>query len=238
MNSPFITMHHPEKDTLFVTASPSPFHRFVWDKQGNKLDIPEGWDCLKPGDAAVTKMLKSLGPTWTATRKKGRKTFSDGVWASEEHIAEARRIVAEKRADPGYAKKREADLKRREKKQAAYELKFHEALIQWLAFHPRYKAEAEKMAGLICAHAVPVGSGTVARTERIPIEDRAAAAVMAWMRHETTAYDHMHIPLVKGKRREVRRELAAQSKQVLSAYRQGLEINKANCPLFSILDGK
>jgi len=210
----------------------------VWDKQGNKLDIPEGWDCLKPGDAAVTKTLKSLGATWTATRKKGRKTFSDGVWASAEHIAEARRIVAEKRADPGYAKKREADLKRREKKQAAYESEFHEALIQWLDFHPRYQAEAGKMATLIVAHAVPVGSGTVARTERIPIEDRAAAAVIAWMRHATTAYDHMHIPLVKGKRREVRRELAAQSKQVLSAYRQGREINEASCPLFRALNGK
>ncbi|MDF7824710.1 DUF2293 domain-containing protein [Pontiellaceae bacterium B12227] len=224
-------MEHPENQTLQVTASPSPYHRFVWDKQNNKLDIPEGWDCLKPGDATVTKTLKSLGPTWTATRKKGRKTFSDGVWASAEHIAEAKRIVAEKRTAPGYAKKRASDLKRREKKQAEYEISFHEALLKWLNFHPRYQAEAEKMAKLIGEHAVPVGSGTVARTERIPIEDRASAAAIAWMRHSTTAYDHMHIPLVKGRRREVRRELAQQSKKVLAAYRRGLDVDRDLCPL-------
>ncbi|MDZ8119506.1 DUF2293 domain-containing protein [Pontiella agarivorans] len=224
-------MKDPEHETLLVTSSPSPFHRFVWDKQGRRLDIPEHWDCLKPGDAAVTKTLKSLGPSWTATRKKGRKVFSDGVWAPAENIAEAKRLVAEKRAAPDYARKREADLKRRERKQAEYEVMFYEALLNWLDFHPRYQAEAEKMAKLICAHAVPVGSGTVARTERIPIEDRASAAVIAWMRHATTAYDNMHIPLVKGRRREVRRELAQQSKKILSAYRQGRDIDRDLCPL-------
>ena len=89
-------MSIPENETLLVTSSPSPHHRFVWDKQGNRLDIPEGWACLKPGDAAVTRTLKSLGPSWTATRKKGRKTFSDGVWAPTENIEAARRIVSEK----------------------------------------------------------------------------------------------------------------------------------------------
>lgn len=224
-------MEQPEHQTLLVTSSPSPHHRFVWDKQGSKLDIPEGWDCLKPGDAAVTKTLKSLGATWTATRKKGRKVFSDGVWAPAENIAEARHIVAEKRADPCYAKKRAADLKRREKQQSEYEADFYQAVLKWLNFHPRYQSAAEKMAKLVSDHAVPVGSGTVARTERIPIEDRASAAVIAWMRHQTTAYDQMHIPLVKGRRREVRRELAEQSKRVLSAYRQGREIDRDTCPL-------
>jgi hypothetical protein len=224
-------MERPEKETLLVTASPSLFHRFVWDKQGKKLDIPKDWECLKPGDAAVTKALKSLGPTWTATRKKGRKTFSDGVWSSAENIEAARRIVAEKRAAPGYAKKRETDLKRREKKQAEYENSFYDALLKGLDFHPRYQTEAEKMARLICEHAVPVGSGTVARTERIPLEERASAAVMAWMRHQTTAYENMNIPLVKGRRREVRKELAQQSKDILSAYRSGDNIDKETCPL-------
>ncbi len=231
-------MERPENETLLVTSSPSPHHRFVWDKQGNRLDLPEGWDCLKPGDAAVTRTLKSLGPTWTATRRKGRKTFSDGVWAPANNIAEARRIVAEKRAAPGYARKREADLKRREKKQAAYEVSFHEALLKWLNFHPRHQADAGRLARLVCAHAVPVGSGTVARTERISIEERAAAAVIAWMRHQTTAYDEMRIPLVKGRRREVRRELAAQSKKLLAGYRAGRDIDVSSCPLARALQSE
>lgn len=224
-------MEQPENETLLVTASPSPFHRFVWTKQGERLDIPSGWDCLKPGDAAVTKTLKSLGVTWTATRKKGRKVFSDGVWAPAENIEKAQHKVAENRVAPGYAKKRETDIKRRENKQVKYENNFYEALLKWLNFHPRYQAEAEKMAEVVCKHAVPIGSGTVARTERIPIEDRASAAIIAWMRHQTTAYENMNIPLVKGRRREVRRELAQRSKKILSAYRRGDDLDGTNCPL-------
>ena len=81
------------------------------------------------------------------------------------------------------------------------------------------------------AHATPVGSGTVARTERIPVEERAAAAVIAWLRHQTTTYDSMTIARVKGKRREVRRELAEQSRRLLARYRAGEPIEPAQCVL-------
>jgi hypothetical protein len=91
------------------------------------------------------------------------------------------------------------------------------------------------MARLIADHAVPVGSGTVARTERIPIDQRAEAATIAWMRHQTTGYDHMRIPFVKGKRREVRRMLAQHSIQLLKLYRQGRAIDEAICPLAQVL---
>jgi hypothetical protein len=70
----------------------------------------------------------------------------------------------------------------------------------------------------------------VARTKRIPVEQRAEAAVIAWMRHETTAYESMAIPRVKGKRREVRRMLARRSKELLSRYRRG-EPASDDCPL-------
>lgn len=49
---------------------------------------------------------------------------------------------------------------------------------------------------------------------------RAEAATIAWMRHQTTAYDDMTIPREKGKRREVRRMLAKRSKHLLQQYRQ------------------
>jgi hypothetical protein len=77
----------------------------------------------------------------------------------------------------------------------------------------------------------------VARTRRIPVEQRAGAAVIAWMRHRTTAYDHMTIPRVKGKRREVRRMLAAQSKALLDAYRAGRPVDTARCPLQRAVSG-
>jgi hypothetical protein len=63
------------------------------------------------------------------------------------------------------------------------------------------------------------------------VEERAEAAVIAWMRHQTTAYDHMTIERVKGRRREVRRMLAERSRALLDAYRAGREVDPAGCPL-------
>jgi hypothetical protein len=70
----------------------------------------------------------------------------------------------------------------------------------------------------------------VARTKRIPVEQRAEAAVIAWMRHKTTAYESMAIPRIKGKRREVRRLLARRSHDLLEAYRLGSPAPEG-CPL-------
>jgi hypothetical protein len=91
------------------------------------------------------------------------------------------------------------------------------------------------LAFAIAAHAVPVGSGTVARTQRIPIEQRAEAATIAWLRHATTAYDSMSIPRVKGMRREVRRMLADRSRQLLGRYRRGEAIEAGTCILHRAL---
>ena len=217
--------------TLTVRSAPHPKFNYVVTEDGQKLDIPADWACLKPGDAAVTRTLKTLGPSWTAVRKKGRKTFSDGVWAPRANIAKAQALIAEKRADPAYARKRAADLKRRQEKQCHYQVSFQQALLQWLDFHPRYNLLAEQLAEIIAAHATPVGSGTVARTERIPLAERAGAAAIAWLRHQTTAYESLKIARIKGRRREVRRQLAQQSMRLLSAYRQGEQVVSETCPL-------
>jgi hypothetical protein len=90
----------------------------------------------------------------------------------------------------------------------------------------------------VAEQATPVGSGTVARTQRLPLERRVEAAVLAWMRHRTTAYDGMAVPRVKGRRREVRRLLAEQSRALLEAYRAGKVIDPLACPLRQALDGQ
>ena len=102
--------------------------------------------------------------------------------------------------------------------------------MAFLAFHNKHSKLADRLAKIVTNHATPVGSGTVARTERIPIEKRAEAAVIAWMRHQTTGYDGMVIPRVRGKRREVRRMLARRSHELLASYRRGDSIPDA-CPL-------
>lgn len=227
-------MNEETYQTLIVSPCSGSKHRLVLTSDGKELEIPADWDCLPPGDAAVTKVLKGLGPTWTVQVKKGRKTFSQGVWAPKENLEEAISGVEKKRSDPKYQKRLLADRQRREVKQEQYVEDFEAAVLQHLNFHSRYRELAQNMSRLITVHATPVGSGTVARTQRIPIEKRAAAAVTAWMRHETTAYDSMKIARIKGERRSVRAELAQASRQLLENYRQGRE-PEASCPLVKAL---
>ena len=124
---------------------------------------------------------------------------------------------------------------RRAQVQEAYAEEFRDTVLRFLDFHPVFQSEGAALAELISAHAVPVGSGTVARTERIPVEDRAAAATIAWLRHQTTAYDGMVIPREKGRRREVRRMLAQTSIRLLAGYRAGRLPDREHCPLAAAL---
>lgn len=202
----------------------------VLTESGELITPPENWAFLPAGDAAITRSVKAKGATWVVQVRKGRRTISQGIWAEEAHIIASREEVAARRSTPEYARTRQRDKARREAKQQAYVVEFFTEVVRFLDFHPRYETEAQKLSKLITDHATPVGSGTVARTERIPVEKRAEAAVIAWMRHRTTAYDSMSIPRIKGKRREIRRQLAAKSVEILQAYRLGRDA-KENCPL-------
>lgn len=211
-------------------VAPGSREGLVKTEDGTELPVPDGWALLPPGDAGWTRRVKAGGPTWTVKQKKGRRTFSLGVWADGKRIQEVKRQLDAERSTDSYAKRRTADAARREKKQTAYVQDFHAAVIAFLNFDPRYHDLEQKMAQAVTRHATPVGSGTVARTARIPIERRAESAVIAWLRHQTTAYDDMKIPRVKGKRREVRRMLAEQSRKLLRQYRSG-EPTSDECPL-------
>ena len=171
------------------------------------------------------------GPSWSIKEKRGRKVFSRGVWAPAEHIDRIKAELEAERSDPRHARKQEADRARRGREQAAYAAEFEAAVLAFLGFAPRHAALARRMAAAIAAHAVPVGSGTVARTQRIPVERRAEAATIAWLRHQSTAYDSLKIPRVKGMRREVRRMLADESRALLRRYRSGEAIDPSACVL-------
>jgi len=213
-----------------LDVSPGIRERTVIFPGGRIEEVPADWELLPPGDAGLTRRVKAAGPSWTVKEQKGRKTFSRGVYADASTIARIREELDAERSTDAYTKRRAADAKRREKKQDEYVDTFRDAVLHFLNFARRYHDIADKMATAITEHATPVGSGTVARTQRIPVEQRAESAVIAWMRHQTTAYDHMKIPRERGKRREVRRMLAQQSRQVLNAYRSGEDAG-LGCPL-------
>lgn len=210
--------------------APGPTPNSVCAADGKVFNVPNGWILLPPGDAALTRRVKAASDHWVVAEKKGRRVFSKGVWASEVTIERVRTELEAERATEGFAKKRDADAKRRAKAQVEHVEEFTGAVMKFLAFHPTHSELAERLAKMVADHATPVGSGTVARTKRIPVEQRAEAAVIAWMRHQTTGYDSMKIERVKGKRREVRRMLAQRSKELLHQYRRG-ETSQAKCAL-------
>lgn len=203
----------------------------VRDETGALLPVPKGWVLLPPGDAALTRRVKAGGPVWTMQEKKGRKTFSLGMYAPADRIAQLRAALENEREDPAYTRKLEQGRQRRARAEANYAVEFQAEVLAFLDFAPRYKTLADAMAKAIAAHATPVGSGTVARTQRIAVDRRAEAATIAWLRHATTAYDSMQIARVRGLRREVRRSLAQQSRALLERYRRGEQISEDSCPL-------
>ncbi len=219
-----------------IMYGPGPTPGTVKAPSGEVLTPPSDWALLPPGDAGLTRRVKAAGPHWVVAEKKGRKVFSKGVWADGAVIARLKAEREVEQASDGYVRKLEAGARRREKVQAEYVEDFHGAVMAFLAFPPVHADLAARMARQITDHATPVGSGTVARTQRIPVEERAEAAVIAWMRHQTTGYDDMVIPRVKGKRREVRRMLAKRSGQLLARYRRG-EAAESGCPLQQALVG-
>ena len=212
------------------TFTPGPTPNTVRAADGSVVAVPGGWILLPPGDAGLTRRVKEAGDHWVVAEKKGRKVFSKGVWTAAATVERIRAELAAERATESYAKKKVADARRRDQAQAEYVEDFHGAVVAYLAFDPVYADLAHRLARAVTEHATPVGSGTVARTKRIPVEQRAEAAVIAWMRHQTTAYDSMKIARVRGQRRDVRRLLAQRSKDLLVRYRRG-EASADDCPL-------
>jgi Uncharacterized conserved protein (DUF2293) len=217
--------------TLAPTADP----RVLMAPDGSLLRPPTGWACLPPGDAGLTRRVKASGPSWSVLEKRGRKLFSKGLWAPEVNIEAARSAIAAERSTAGYTQKLAASRARRERAQATYVATFESEVLKFLRFAPVWLAAGHALARLVAEHATPVGSGTVARTERIPVAERAEAAVIAWMRHQTTAYDNLQIPRVAGKRREVRRALAQVSRAILDLHRKDAAHAIRVCPLCTAL---
>ena len=131
----------------------------------------------------MTRRVKAAGDHWVVAENRGRKVFSRGIWTSAETIERIRVDLEAERSTEGFARKKEADARRREKAQAEYVEDFFGAVVTFLAFHQNHADLADRLAKAVSDHATPVGSGTVARTKRIPVEQRAEAAVIAWMRH-------------------------------------------------------
>ncbi|HZK97348.1 MAG TPA: DUF2293 domain-containing protein [Prolixibacteraceae bacterium] len=199
-------------------------------EKGEILVPPASWIFLPAGDAGITRKVTAKGVFWRVEVKMGRRTISQGIWAPATTVEQAHDEVNAVRLTDEYKKKRVSEINRRDKKQELYDAEFCKVVEDYLGFDTMYNPMEKILARAITIHAIPIGSGTVARTKMISIEERAAHAVIAWMRHETTAYDNVKIARIKGERRAVRRGFAQESVVLLANYRLGRGISD-NCPL-------
>jgi hypothetical protein len=81
--------------------------------------VPEGWVLVPPGDAALTRRVKLAGEhwivaeNWIVAEKEGRKVFSRGIWTAAKTVERIRADLDAERSAESFAKKKEADVKRR-----------------------------------------------------------------------------------------------------------------------------
>lgn len=137
------------------TFTPGPTATTVRAADGQVLTAPEGWILLPPGDAALTRRVKEAGDHWVVQEKKGRKIFSKGVWAPAATIDRIRAELEVDRSTAGYAKRREADARRRDKAQAEYVEDFFETVVTFLCFHEHYRDLAHRLARAVTDHTTP-----------------------------------------------------------------------------------
>ncbi|MEG1979659.1 MAG: DUF2293 domain-containing protein [Victivallaceae bacterium] len=195
------------------------------------IPIPAGWGFAPSGDAALTRRIKAGNEYYQLVHHKRNRLENLGIYAPQQLIEQIQADLVAERNSETYRKKLDSSRRHREKQQLEYSAEFTQAVADFLNFAPCYKEYELKFATVVAKHATPVGSGTVARTKMISVPERAEAAVIAWMRHQTTAYDEMKIARIKGERRSVRRELAEQSRKILTHYRCGDKIDFESCPL-------
>ena len=162
----------------------------LWNPEHGSVELPDGWEFLPAGDTFVTRKVKSVGVYWIAWRPRGRNRPHRrklGLFAPAAVIAPpAPRRSRRRRAG---ARQREVNARHRDKVEDAYRSEFAAAVVSWLAFAPEHAALADQIATSAADRAVVVGSGRVGRTRLLPLEERAALAARAAIRHQSTDYD-------------------------------------------------
>ena len=161
----------------------------LWHPERGELTQPDGWGFLPAGDAFVTRRVKAAGVYWVLFRPKGRREHRRqlGLLAPADAIASAR-IEADTTASRR-DRERVASTRQRDKNEARYRAEFTDAVMRWLNFSSEHAAIASEIARGAADRAAVVGSGRVGRTKTVTLEDRAALAARAFIRHRYTDYE-------------------------------------------------
>ena len=164
--------------------------RGLWNPEHGELELPADWEFLASGDTFVTKQVKAAGVYWNAWRPRGKNRPHRrklGLFAPTTAIGHAR-AEAEQTAERR-AQQRVVNARHRDKVEEIYRVEFAAAVVAWLDFVPEHNGLAEEIANAAAERAVAVGSGRVGRTKLLSLEERAALAARATIRHGFTDYD-------------------------------------------------
>jgi hypothetical protein len=162
----------------------------LWNPEHGDVDVPDGWGYLPAGDHFVTRQVKAAGVFWTVWRPRGRNRDHRrklGVYAPEATITAARERAQQ--TEERRAKQRVSNQASRDKVEDRYRIELADAVRVWLAFAPQHARLADEIASGVADHAAVVGSGRVGRTRVLSLEERAALAARAYIRHRYTDYE-------------------------------------------------
>jgi hypothetical protein len=161
-----------------------------WTPEHGELEVPEEWDFLMSGDAFVTRTVKATGIYWVAWLPRGRNRPHRrklGLWAPAATITAAWDKAAATEANR--ARRRQAGSAAHERHEVRYQHQLADAVVAFLAFAPQHSALALRIARESAGRAAVVGSARVGRTRLLSIDERAALAARAYIRHRFTDYE-------------------------------------------------
>jgi hypothetical protein len=134
--------------------------------------------------------VKAAGIFWVAWRPRGKNRPHRrrlGIWAPKTAIEEAWAEAATTEAER--ASQRERGAKSRERQEVVYRDELADAIRRFLNFAPEHSEIADEIASEAAARAAAVGSGRVGRTRTLSLDERAALAARALIRHRHTSYE-------------------------------------------------
>jgi hypothetical protein len=161
-----------------------------WHPVIGEVGLPDGWEFLASGDAFVTRRVKAGGVYWTAWKPKNRGGGHRrrlGLLAPGAAVESARADATATAAQRATA--RAASTRHRDRTEADYQAEMRDAIHQWLDFAAEHAALASDIADGATAKATVVGSGRVGRTRTLGVDERAALAARAYIRHHYTDYE-------------------------------------------------
>lgn len=191
-----------------------------WHPEHGDLNTPPEWTFLPSGDAFVTRQVKGGGLYWLAWLPRSRTRRHRrliGLLAPEATVLAA--LQAGRDSEAARAHRRESGARSRERQESRYLDELRVAIVAYLAFTPEYVALAESIATEAAQRAAVVGSGRVGRTRVLPLEERAALAARAQIRHAHTDY-HQSLDEVApaGNNDELYRQIKADAHVAVDAF--------------------